>query len=45
MTLSDLYPDVDVRLYSEVETKIMTGREVGEGGRVRWVEGEGEEGM
>ena len=34
--LGDLYPDV--RLYSEVETIIMTGG----GGRVRW-EGEREE--
>ena len=33
MTLGDLYPDV--RLYSEVETIIMTG------GRVRWEEGMG----
>ena len=35
MTLGDLYPDV--RLYSEVETIIMTGG----GGRVRWEEGVG----
>ena len=38
MTLGDLYPDV--RLYSEVETIIMTGEEGG-GGRVRWEEGVG----
>ena len=33
MTLGDLYPDV--RLYSAVETIIMTGG----GGKVRWEEG------
>ena len=37
MTLGDLYPDV--KLYSEVETIIMTRG--GRGGRVRWVEGVG----
>ena len=37
MTLGDLYPDV--RLYSEVETIIMTGEDVE--GRVRCEEGVG----
>ena len=39
MTLGDLYPDV--RLYSEVETIIMTRGGGGGGGRVRWEEGVG----
>ena len=44
MTLGDLYPDV--RLYSEVETIIMTrgggkGRDILGEGRVRWEEGVG----
>ena len=42
MTLGDLYPDA--RLYSEIETIIMTGGGGGDG-RVRWEEGVGEEGM